>query len=135
MIGKDGTITQTARLGQWTYHVGPNIKSMCKETRSCGAQELSAAQKVRGIENLTKHELQKSYPNRYPTSQESIGIEVVSEYEKSSDSYAAPTKGQTASLKALVGALRKEYGLSEKDVLTHSEISYKAGKEGSKLEY
>ncbi len=77
LIDTDGTIYQCASLHKYTQHVG-NIRSKAKETGTWNEKEKKY---IVGLgwnpEALSNYEKTKSYPNRYPTSSDSIGIEVV----------------------------------------------------------
>lgn len=132
LIDKDGTIYQTARVNQMTYHVG-RIKSRCLETHTCAKEETKAINALlhapnlsyqARIGNLSDYEKTKTYPDRYPSNGDSIGIELVGETE-ATGSYVTPTAAQTAALKYLVEVLQKELKLTSTEVFRHPEVSYK----------
>lgn len=134
-IDKNGVIHQVASLDRQTNHVG-KIKSKCKEDHSsCTAPELQAANAVQGVRNLHDFETAKDYPHRYPGNADSIGIEVVAEYDAATQTWAAPTAAQQQAITTLVDALRGQYGLSDDDIYHHDEISYKQPGEGAGLGY
>jgi N-acetyl-anhydromuramyl-L-alanine amidase AmpD len=133
LIDKDGTIYQTARVNQKCWHVG-NIRSRCNELKSCTADELKsvnallfkkgAAYSVR-IRDLSQHEGGKAYPDRYPTNEDSLGIEIVGAIDSKSGEYETVSKEQNDSLKWLVSALRSVLTIGESDVFRHPDIAYK----------
>jgi len=77
LIGKDGTIYQTASLSHQTWHVG--------KIRSRGAEEGTLSETDRHWHASTgfkpsainSHENANPYPVRYPNNSDSVGIEVV----------------------------------------------------------
>lgn len=143
LIDKDGAIYQTARTDQKCWHVG-NIRSRCAEMKSCSADELKAinallfkkgeSYSVR-IRNVSQHEADKSYPDRYPTNEDSLGIEIVGAFNAKSDSYDSVNPQQNASLAWPVSALESRFSLSAGDVYTHGAIGYKQPSEGSTAQW
>lgn len=143
LIDKDGTIYQTARVTQKCWHVG-NIRSRCKELKTCSAEELTAidallfkkgeSYQVR-ITNVSKREMGKSYPERYPTNEDSVGIEIVGAIDPKSDAYDEVTKEQNASLKWLVSVLGSSLGFTTDDVYRHPEIAYKQPSEAKTAQW
>jgi hypothetical protein len=131
LIDKDGTIYQTASLGQKTLHVG-KIKSRCVEEGTCSVEESRLAEK-RGFNPTAthNHEKAKQYPQRYPLNEDSVGIEVVARHVDGS--WEAPTAAQTVAINRLVGILQQQYGLGEQDVYAHDVVSYKTLGEGAGL--
>jgi hypothetical protein len=135
IVDENGDIIQTADVDSKTSHVG-RIRSRCNETSSCSKDEAAAIKKIGwNPAKLNTRESAKAYPDRYPMNSDSIGIEVVGGYDAKTDSYADATKDQLSAVSALVGALQTKYSLQNDDVYTHSEVSYKAGSEGSNLGY
>lgn len=139
LIDKDGTIYQTARVNQKCWHVG-NIRSRCYEMKTCDEEELKTiegilfkkgqAYSVR-IKKLSEHESQKSLPDRYPTNEDSIGIEIVGAFGAKAKAYETVTPAQNQSLAWLVGVLQSALGLAADHVYTHPEVSYKEKTEAS----
>jgi len=148
LIDLDGTTYQTALLSKKTQHVG-KFKSRCYETKACTKEELNT---VRGIyekttdkktgkllgwhkrdELLRKHELSKPYPDRYPTNSDSIGIELVAKFDKTTNRWPEPTPEQVKALKDLVDQLSAAFGLTIEDVYAHGAIAHKdrTGMEGA----
>ena len=133
LIDKNGQIFQTALLNQKTHHVG-KIRSRCIETQLCSKSELSVANAVllkKGqsygvrVKNLHDHEKVKSYPDRYPTNNDSIGIELVGKYDVRRQIYESVNAKQNASLKWLVNELSTYLNINNDDVYRHPEVSYK----------
>lgn len=140
LIDKQGTIYQTALTNQIAHHVG-RLKSKCiDQPASCSASDLSAANAVylqKGIsysvrvKNLHTHEKAKTYPDRYPTNNDSVGIEIVGNYIAKNNAYEAVNAKQNASLKWLVSELSTHLGLQTGDVYKHPTVSYKQPSEAS----
>lgn len=139
IIDRDGSIRQTASLDRYTNHVGP-IKSRCAEEGTCSAQEQATLdefdRRLNGAplrDRVNRHERGKDYPDRYPTSLDSIGIEVVANYDKDTGLWQELTPAQRASIDRLVGTLQDEYGINRRDIHEHDRISYKTRGEGDGL--
>jgi N-acetyl-anhydromuramyl-L-alanine amidase AmpD len=139
LIDTDGKVYQTARLDQKTFNVG-KIRSKCIADGSCGKTSdeyslLYAKGKGYGtrIKNLHDKEITKTYPSRYPTNDDSIGIELVGACDKNAASipknedcaYVSTTPLQNAALTRLVTFLKGEYKLTDADVYRHPTVSYK----------
>jgi len=133
LIDTDGTIYQTARINQKCWHVG-NIQSRCKVLKTCSSEELTEinailfkkneSYRVR-VKNLSNHEGDKAYPDRYPTNSDSIGVELVGNFDKKTKTYDTVTKDQNDSLRWLLTALESVLVLTDSDVYRHSEVAYK----------
>jgi len=133
LIDKKGKIYQTALLTKLTHHVG-KIKSRCIQTKVCTAGELATANSIyfkKGksysvrLTNLYKHEKKKAYPARYPLNKDSIGIEIVGDYDKAKKVYERVNNAQNKALKWLVGELGFHFVMDKHDVYRHPEVSYK----------
>lgn len=74
---------------------------------------------------VTRHELKKDYPARFPHNLDSLGIEVVGVISQKSETYQTPNKLQLNSLFWLVDELISLYGLSIKDLYAHGQIAHK----------
>jgi N-acetyl-anhydromuramyl-L-alanine amidase AmpD len=143
LIDKDGTIYQTARVTQKCWHVG-NIRARCKELKACSADELTAldallfkkgeSYQVR-ITNVSKREMGKSYPDRYPTNEDSIGIEIVGAIDPKADVYDEVSKEQNGSLKWLVAVLGSSLGFTTDDVYRHPDIAFKQPSEAKTAQW
>ncbi|CAM3690707.1 peptidoglycan recognition protein family protein [Rheinheimera salexigens] len=129
LIGKDGTIYQTASTAKRCYHVGRLIKSKCLTLNkdNCNSVEMakilakSWSSQIKAIDN---HERQKSYPDRYPVNSDALGIEIVGKH-LNDQQYEAVNPLQNESLKWLVAELYCHFGLSGEDVYRHPQVSYK----------
>lgn len=75
LIARDGTIFQTASVFQVTWHVGP-LKSRCLAEHRCTPVELAALKRF-NPSGEHRRESAKAAPERYPSNQDSIGIEIV----------------------------------------------------------
>lgn len=143
LIDKDGTIYQTARIDQKCWHVG-NIRSRCQEMKTCTPDELKELNALlfkKGesysarIRNVSQRETAKSYPERYPTNEDSIGIEIVGAFDAKAQKYDSVNKEQNNSLSWLVEVLEAKFSLAEDDVYAHGKIGYKQPSEGSSAEW
>lgn len=140
LIDKEGKIYQTALTTQVTYHIG-KLKSRCiDQPATCTEGELSAANAIylkKGVsysvrvKNLSNHEKTKSYPDRYPSNSDAIGIEIVGKYETKNQSYESVNAKQNTSLKWLVSELSTHLCLQAGDVYLHPTVSYKQPSEAS----
>lgn len=133
LIDKQGEIYQTALTNQVAHHVG-RIKSKCLQISSCSASDTSAANALylqKGIsysirvKNLHNHEKSKNYPDRYPTNNDSLGIEIVGEYHKATQAYETVNALQNVSLKWLISELTVHLNLQSSDIYRHPDVSYK----------
>jgi N-acetyl-anhydromuramyl-L-alanine amidase AmpD len=133
LIDKDGIIFQTARINQKCWHVG-NIKSRCSELKTCNAEDLKEINSIlfkKGesyelrVRNLSQHEAKKTYPQRYPTNDDALGIELVGRFDAKSGSYDTVTRPQNESLIWLVSVLEAGLGLTNDDIYRHPQVSYK----------
>lgn len=143
LIDKDGTIFQTARIDQKCWHVG-NIRSRCQSMTNCSEDELKKVESIlfkKGesyavrVKSLSKYESAKSYPERYPTNEDSIGIEIVGSFDAKGGSYETVTKQQNESLSWLIVALQTILGITNEDVYRHPEISYKQASEAASAKW
>lgn len=121
--GIDGKIYQTARVTQRCTHVG-RMRERCQVTQTCTVQ-------VRGQRG--RRPAAASYPARFPTSSESIGIEIVGfgEGPEGQEVYADPTEAQVRACVWLVEqivAWAPSVGLA--DIYSHGEGWYKRPTEG-----
>lgn len=131
LIDKDGTIYQTASVTRKTYHVG-RLRSRCLAEMTCEPAELKLAQKwnPKG-ENI--REQAKNVPNRFPSNDDSIGIEIVGQAfpEKGSNKlvYESVTPEQNQSLKWLIGELREALKVPLTEIFRHPVVSHKTDSE------
>lgn len=130
LIDLDGTIYQTARVDQICWHVG-TIHSRCYKAQKCTVDDLKA---IKGImfnqgdkywaSKIHKHESAKSYPDRFPLNQESLGIEIVGAFVDGKG-FDPVTEAQNTSLAWLVATLNDLFGLDGEDIFRHGEIGMK----------
>lgn len=142
LVANDGKIYQTASLEVQCWHVGI-LYARCINENSCDPKELSTITALlhqkgfsfsKRVKNVSRHELGKNYPIRYPSNMDSIGIEVVGRYNQSSKTFERPTNEQFKSLKWLNDILLKEFGLNlNNDVYAHGVIARKKKAEGIQL--
>jgi len=141
LIDKDGTIYQTAHVDKRTFHVG-KLQSRCDNLKSCSPDDATAIQTImhpkkkkvpysKKVKLLHEHEMKKAYPKRYPSNDDSLGIEVVGKPVKGI--YEDPTDTQAASVKWLVAGLLDLFGLTTEDVYRHPDISYKDATEAQNV--
>jgi N-acetyl-anhydromuramyl-L-alanine amidase AmpD len=129
LIDKDGTIYQTASVLKQTAHVG-SLRSRCIATRMCSRTETQALLRM-GARERNRHEMGKQVPDRYPSNEDSIGIEIVgqafplNETRSERQTYEAVTTEQNASLKWLVQALATTLGVPMTEVFRHPVVSQK----------
>jgi N-acetyl-anhydromuramyl-L-alanine amidase AmpD len=137
LIGKDGTIYQTARMDKQCWHVG-KIPSKCYNMKTCSEEELKSITAIlfkKGesysvrVKNLHDHEEAKSYPDRFPMNSDSIGIELVGSFLTKKKEYETVTDAQNTSLAWLVGELQRHLSLDADDVYRHPDVSYKQASE------
>lgn len=138
LIDKDGTIYQTARINQKCWHVG-TIQSRCYKLKTCSVEELKNVKQIlfnqagsyeARVKKLHRHEMRKAYPDRYPSNEDSIGIELAAEFSQK-HGYEFATAAQNDSLRWLVSTLENLLKLSASDVYRHSEVSYKQPSEAT----
>lgn len=132
LIDKDGTIYQTASLHKLTEHVGL-LQSRCIVKKKCTPVEIKAASSVKGAKALSRHESRKSFPDRFPMNQDSIGIEIVSEApgKKGEEIFDPATDMQNSSLAWLVKELADTFNVSMQEVYRHPDIGRKNKTEAS----
>lgn len=129
LIDRDGTIYQTASVYQGTWHVG-RLKARCVSEHRCTPVEVAALKKF-NPRGENEREMKKSVPERYPSNQDSIGIEIVGlalprgDIPDDQRTYEAVNDAQNASLKWLVGALSLGLGISMAQVFTHPTVARK----------
>lgn len=147
LIDKDGTIYQTASVFKKTWHVG-KLKAKCMETHTCTAAEVKAG---RGSPTATNRlEMRKDVPDRFPSNEDSIGIEIVSlcvldpKYIRPSMTpdaintlrgakgvFEAVTRDQNDALRRLIAELQSVLSIPEDQVFTHPRVSAKNPTEAS----
>lgn len=123
LIDKSGACYQTASLYRQTWHVG-KLKSRCLMEQRCSVPEQQA---LRAFNPLAEHqhEMTKAHPLRFPSNQDSIGIELVGALLAGSDVYETVTPQQNRSLRWLISGLSVLLRVSLTEVFRHPEISRK----------
>lgn len=137
VVGKDGEIIQTVAVNRIAHHVG-KIRSKCEQENNCSVADAKIIKDIWKekiaypdmVSKVYKHELNKSYPSRYPHNGDSIGIEVVGNYDNSSKTWDVVPTAQADAVAYLVNLLKKELNLTNADIYTHEKISYKTEGEG-----
>lgn len=129
LIDKDGTVYQTASVLKKTNHVG-KLRSRCLAEMKCEAAELKLAQKW-DPDGTHKREKAKNVPDRYPSNDDSIGIEIAGKSYPPTDGksgenvYESLTPEQTESLKWLVSEIRETLNVPLTEIYRHPIVSYK----------
>ena len=122
LIERDGTIYQTASLYKKTWHVG-KLKARCVLEQRCNPVELAALKKFNpAAEN--QREKTKQVPARFPSNDDSIGIELVGRV-LANGAYEAVAGVQNASLQWLVAELRATLRVPLSEVFRHPDVSRK----------
>jgi N-acetyl-anhydromuramyl-L-alanine amidase AmpD len=123
LIDKDGACYQTASLSRQTWHVG-KLKSRCLMEQRCVAAELPS---LRAFDPLAqhRHEMAKVHPLRYPSNQDSIGIELVGALLAGEEVYESVTPQQNRALRWLIAGLSSLLKIPLSEVFRHPEISRK----------
>jgi N-acetyl-anhydromuramyl-L-alanine amidase AmpD len=134
LIDRDGTVYQTASLKKKTWHVG-KLKARCLLEKRCSPTELVALSKYNPKAENTREQA-KSYPARFPSNEDSIGIELVGEalprgnaVPQDQKTYEAVTSEQNASLKWLIAELTATLSVPLTEVFRHPDVSRKNASE------
>jgi hypothetical protein len=99
------------------------LYAKCRTVSSCSEDDAKAIEGILHKKNMnwgkkfrlvTRRELKKTYPLRFPHNQDSIGIEVVGLISKVTDVYEIPNKVQLDSLFWLLDEIVAKYGFSLK---------------------
>jgi N-acetyl-anhydromuramyl-L-alanine amidase AmpD len=122
LIDKDGTIYQVASLQRQTWHVG-KLRSRCVAEHRCTPAELSA---LKHFNPTAEHrrEMKKQVPERYPSNEDSVGIELVGAVT-GEEVYEKVTAQQNASLQWLISELTSTFGVSMTEIFRHPVVSRK----------
>lgn len=122
LIDRDGTIYQTASMYKKTWHVG-KLKARCLVEQRCTPVELAALKKFNPTAE-NKQEKAKQVPDRYPSNDDSVGIELVGKV-LANGVYEAVTAAQNTSLHWLVTEIQTTLGVAVTEVFRHPEVSRK----------
>lgn len=128
LIAKNGTIYQTASLLYQTWHVG-RLKARCFVKMQCSPVELALLKKF-NPRNEHRREMAKTVPFRFPSNEDSIGIEIVGEalpknVPDNQKVYEPVTTEQNNSLIWLVQELRFVLKTPVSEVFRHPTVSRK----------
>jgi N-acetyl-anhydromuramyl-L-alanine amidase AmpD len=130
LIDKDGTIYQTASLFRQTWHVG-KLRARCLAEHRCSPTELQA---LRHFSPKVEHrmEMAKQVPQRYPSNEDSVGIELVGAVVASRGDnpaeqgvYESVNAQQNASLRWLISELTATFGIPMTEIFRHPVVSRK----------
>jgi len=136
LIDKDGTIYQTASVKKKTWHIG-KLKSRCVLEVKCSMEEKKLNTKFNpSLES--KREMKKSVPDRFPSNQDAIGIELVGEalprgtsIPEEQKTYEPVTEAQNKGHGWLVRELAVTLNLPLTEVFRHPTVSRKNPSEAS----
>jgi N-acetyl-anhydromuramyl-L-alanine amidase AmpD len=130
LIDKDGTIYQTASLFRQTWHVG-KLRARCLAEHRCSPTELQA---LRHFSPRAEHrmEMAKHAPERYPSNEDSVGIEIVgavvagrSQSPAEQGAYETVNAQQNASLRWLISELSSTFRIPMTEIFRHPVVSRK----------
>jgi len=138
LIGKDGKIYQTASLHKTTWHVG-QMKSLCYIKKRCSPTDLKNSQNLEkswgNYKKISDIEREKTFPNRFPSNIDSIGIEIVGmayEVKAGKDKvYERVNDKQNDSLKWLIAELTTTLHVPMSEIYRHPDIARKNPTEAS----
>jgi N-acetyl-anhydromuramyl-L-alanine amidase AmpD len=149
LIDLDGTIYQTESVYLRADHVG-RLRARCLVKKTCEPVEMKMLERwYREIntKETNKHEMEKNYPRRYPSNEDSIGIECTGlswwygkDGKKLADQseaakalrrdkdpiYDPLTDEQKRSLEWLISELAVTFKVQFSEVFRHPEVSRKA---------
>lgn len=151
LIDKNGAVYQTASLKKKTWHVG-RLLAKCFETYSCSPAEVKIGKG--NFSAINKIEMRKTVPNRFPSNEDSIGIELVgqcildpkfikpgmtpTEIDKlrgQKGIYERVTPAQNIALMRLVSELQNVLAIPQDQVYPHARISAKNLTEASTAQW
>lgn len=130
LIDKDGTIYQTASLSRQTSHVG-RLRARCVAEQRCSPTDL---QTLRHFSPKNEHrmEMAKQVPQRYPSNEDSVGIEIVgavvtgkSQNLAEHGVYEPVNEQQNESLRWLIAELTSTFGIPMTEIFRHPVVSRK----------
>lgn len=130
LIDKDGKIYQTASLFRQTWHVG-KLRARCLAEHRCSPTEL---QTLRHFNPKAEHRMEtaKLVPQRYPSNEDSVGIEIVGavvagkgQNLAEQGAYETVNEQQNASLHWLIAELTSTFGIPMTEIFRHPVVSRK----------
>ncbi|WP_211465578.1 peptidoglycan recognition protein family protein [Collimonas silvisoli] len=151
LIDKSGVIYQSASLKKKTWHVGM-LKAKCMETYSCSPAELKAG--AGNLDKKHKIEMQKTRGERFPSNDDSIGIELVgraildpkfikpgmtredvNKLRGQKGIFETVTAAQNGALGRLIAELQTVLTIPQDQVYRHPRVSYKNQTEASTAQW
>ena len=139
LIDKDGSIYQSASVYKQTWHVG-KLRSRCMMELKCSIEE-TKLNKSFNPSKEHQRESAKSVPDRYPSNEDSIGIELVGvatalDAKKPLElTYENVTAEQNKSLQWLVAELEMTLNIATTEVFRHPVVSRKNASEASSAQW
>jgi len=133
LISETGVIYQTASIKKQCWHVG-KLYAKCRTTTSCSSDDAKAIESILRKKNtswgqkfrlVTRHELKKDYPARFPHNHDSLGIEIVGMISNQKEVYETPNELQLTALSWLLDELISTYNITIKDIFSHGKIAHK----------
>lgn len=139
LIDKDGTIYQTASIYTKCSHVG-RLKSRCFLKMACTKEDNAFYKKPVGAKKTHDREKVKNSPDRFPSNEDSIGIEIVGKAVKKDPKHPLPyanprnieseefelvNYAQNCALRWLVAELQAALTIPMTEVFRHPEVSWK----------
>lgn len=130
LIDKDGAIYQTASLLRRTSHVG-RLRARCVAEHRCSPTELETLKNF-SPKNEHRMEIAKEVPQRYPSNEDSVGIEIVGavvvgkgQNPAEHGVYEPVNEQQNASLRWLIAELASTFGIPMAEIFRHPFVSRK----------
>ena len=140
LIDKDGTVYQTASVYRRTWHVG-KLKARCLLEKTCDAAEIKAY-KTFDPAGMNEREAKKTVPQRFPSNEDSVGIELVGQALAADPKkpageqvYEAVTEAQNTALKWLIGELTRLLSVPMTEIFRHPDVSRKNATEASSAKW
>jgi N-acetyl-anhydromuramyl-L-alanine amidase AmpD len=133
LISETGKIYQTASLNKQCWHVG-KLYAKCRTTSSCSEDDAKSIESILHKKNtswgkkfrlVTRHELKKDYPARFPHNHDSLGIEIVGVISDQQEVYETPNELQLKAMSWLLDELISTYNMTIKDIFSHGKIAHK----------
>lgn len=132
LIDKDGNIYQTASIFKKTHHVG-KLRPRCVAEFRCSPPKWNP-------KATHWDEMNKKPPDRYPSNEDSIGIELVGDAlpraaPDSKKVYESVTFEQGHALQWLIAELSMTLGIASTEIFRHPVVSYKNATEASTAQW
>jgi len=130
LIDKDGTIFQTASLLRQTWHAG-RLRARCLAEYRCTPTELRVLKRF-SPKTVHRMEIAKVVPLRYPSNEDSVGIEIVGavvagkgQNPAEQGAYETVNAQQNVSLRWLIAELTSTFGIPMTEIFRHPIVSRK----------